>query len=126
MSTTTKKFRHLSGPLVWPAIELSFWIQEYHIDGIRYDAAKQIWQLRLHGLEWWMKPSKIAGPKPFINIAERIPETAEITNDDGPMDSCWHTSFYHTMVDLLCQGQYDAERLKDVLAPPTPGIFGRD
>jgi len=32
--------------------------------------------------------------KPFYNIAEHIPETTSITNVDGPMDGCWHDSFY--------------------------------
>jgi 1,4-alpha-glucan branching enzyme len=111
-------------PARWFASDrVKFWIQEYHIDGIRYDAAKQISNYDF--MRWIVDETKqIAGPKPFINIAERIPETAEITNDDGPMDSCWHTSFYHTMVDLLCEGQYDAERLKDVLAPQRQGFMG--
>lgn len=100
-----------------------FWIQEYHIDGIRYDAAKQIGNYDFMG--WIVNETKdIAGAKPFINIAEHIPETAAITNSDGPMDSCWHTSFYYTLLDLLCRGEYDADRLKDVLDPCRQGFMG--
>lgn len=100
-----------------------FWIREYHIDGIRYDAAKQIGNYDF--MHWIVNETKqIAGAKPFFNIAEHIPETTQITNSDGPMDSCWHTSFYHTLIDLLCHGQYDAERLKDILAPHRQGFMG--
>jgi 1,4-alpha-glucan branching enzyme len=111
-------------PARWFASDrVKFWIQEYHIDGIRYDAAKQIGNYDF--MHWIVNETKtIAGPKPFINIAEHIPETAKITNSDGPMDSCWHTSFYHTLLDLLCQGKYDAERLKDVLDPKRQGFMG--
>jgi 1,4-alpha-glucan branching enzyme len=99
-----------------------FWIQEYHIDGIRYDAAKQLDNYDF--MHWITHETKqTAGMKPFINIAEHIPETSEITNHDGPMDSCWHTSFYHTLVDLLCDGQYDSDRLKDVLDPRRQGFL---
>jgi 1,4-alpha-glucan branching enzyme len=111
-------------PARWFATErVKFWIQEYHIDGIRYDAAKQIGNYDfMHGIV--SETKQIAGPKPFFNIAEHIPETSEITNSDGPMDGCWHTSFYHTMIDLLCKDQYDAERLKDVLDPKRQGFMG--
>jgi len=111
-------------PARWFASDrVKFWIQEYHIDGVRYDAAKQIGNYDF--MHWIVNETKqIAGPKPFFNIAEHIPETSEITNSDGPMDSCWHTSFYHTMIDLLCKDQYDAERLKDVLDPKRQGFMG--
>ena len=102
---------------------VQYWIREYHIDGIRYDAAKQVGNYDFMG--WIVGTTKTtAGSKPFINIAERIPETPEITNSDGPMDSCWHTSFYHTLVDLLCHGQYDSDRLKEVLDPCRQGFLG--
>lgn len=100
-----------------------YWIQEYHIDGIRYDAAKQIGNYDF--MHWIVNEAKeAAGTKPFLNVAEHIPETTSITNQDGPMDSCWHTSFYHTLIDLLSEGQYDADRLKDVLDPRRQGFMG--
>jgi 1,4-alpha-glucan branching enzyme len=100
-----------------------FWIQEYHIDGIRYDATKQIGNYDF--MCWIVDETKdIAGAKPFFNIAEHIPETADITNSDGPMDSCWHTSFYYTLIDVLCRGEYDAARMKDVLDPKRQGFMG--
>jgi len=76
-----------------------FWIQEYHIDGIRYDAARQI--ANYDFMHWLVQQAKeTANMKPFYNIAEHIPETTSITNVDGPMDGCWHDSFYHCIWNI--------------------------
>jgi len=50
--------------------------------------------------------------KPFYNIAEHIPETTSITNVDGPMDGCWHDSFYHCILEHICGDTFDLERLR--------------
>jgi 1,4-alpha-glucan branching enzyme len=48
-----------------------FWIEEYHIDGIRYDAARQI--ANYDFMHWIVEETKkAAGSKPFYNIAEHI------------------------------------------------------
>lgn len=100
-----------------------FWIEEYHIDGIRYDAVKQLGNYDF--LHWIVaKTKEIAGSKPFYNVAEYIPETPSITNIDGPMDGCWQDGFYHTIAPLLCGDRLDLERLKDVLDCKRRGFFG--
>lgn len=100
-----------------------FWIEEYHIDGIRYDAAKQLGN---HDFMHWIvgQTKKIAGSKPFYNVAEFIPENPSITNIDGPMDGCWQDSFYHTLTPLLCGDRFDLEQLKDVLDCKRRGFLG--
>lgn len=100
-----------------------FWIQEYHIDGIRYDAARQI--ANYDFMHWIVQETKkVAGSKPFYNIAEHIPETTSITNLDGPMDGCWHESFYHCVKEHICGDVFDLERLKDVLDSKRQGFLG--
>jgi 1,4-alpha-glucan branching enzyme len=100
-----------------------FWIQEYHIDGIRYDAARQI--ANYDFMHWIAQETKqTAGMKPFYNIAEHIPETTSITNADGPMDGCWHDSFYHCVLAHLCGDTFDLEQLKDVLDCKRQGFMG--
>ncbi|RMF25893.1 MAG: alpha-amylase [Cyanobacteria bacterium J083] len=102
---------------------VKFWIEEYHIDGIRYDAAKQIDNYDF--LHWVVdQAKKWAGAKPFINIAEHIPEDPAITNLEGPMDSCWHYSFYCTVVAHICGDRFNLEELKDVLEPKRQGFLG--
>jgi 1,4-alpha-glucan branching enzyme len=102
---------------------IRFWIQEYHIDGIRYDAARQIGNYDF--MSWIVQEAKqTAGEKPFYNVAEHIPETPSITNVDGPMDGCWHDSFYHCILEHICGDTFDLERLKDVLDCKRQGFMG--
>ncbi|MBE9226995.1 alpha amylase C-terminal domain-containing protein [Phormidium sp. LEGE 05292] len=100
-----------------------YWVGEYHIDGIRYDAARQI--ANYDFMHWiTQEAKKTAGAKPFINIAEHIPETTSITNIDGPMDSCWHDSFRACIVEHICGDTFDLERLKDALDCKRQGFMG--
>ncbi|WP_017652599.1 alpha-amylase family glycosyl hydrolase [Fortiea contorta] len=100
-----------------------FWIEEYHIDGIRYDAARQI--ANYDFMHWIVQETKkTAGSKPFYNIAEHIPETPSITNLDGPMDGCWHDSFFHTVLAHICGEAFDLENLKDVIDAKRQGFLG--
>ncbi|MCG6134333.1 MAG: alpha-amylase family glycosyl hydrolase [Nostoc sp. LLA-1] len=102
---------------------IRFWIEEYHVDGIRYDAARQIGN---YDFMHWIVPEakKTAGTKPFYNIAEHIPETTDITNVDGPMDGCWHDSFRHTIMAHICGDTFDLESLKDVIDAKRQGFMG--
>ncbi|HCF28959.1 MAG TPA: alpha-amylase, partial [Cyanobacteria bacterium UBA11049] len=100
-----------------------FWIEEYHIDGIRFDAARQI--ANYDFMHWIVEEAKkTASMKPFYTIAEHIPETTSITNADGPMDGCWHDSFYHVVLEHICGDTFDLERLKDVIDCKRQGFMG--
>ncbi|MEP0912307.1 alpha-amylase family glycosyl hydrolase [Leptolyngbya sp. GB1-A1] len=100
-----------------------YWVSEYHLDGIRYDAARQI--ANFDFLHWIVQEAKqTAGAKPFYNIAEYIPENPAITNVDGPMDGCWHDSFYHTVLPHILGDMFDLERLKDAINPKRQGFLG--
>ncbi len=102
---------------------IRFWIQEYHIDGIRYDAARQIGNYDF--MSWAVQETKrTAGSKPFYNVAEHIPETTSIVGIDGPMDGCWHDSFYHTVLAHICGDRFDLEELKSVLDCRRQGFLG--
>lgn len=101
---------------------IKFWIEEYHIDGIRYDAARQI--ANYDFMHWIVQQTKqTAGGKPFYNIAEHIPETTSITGEEGPMDGCWHESFYHCVREHM-GGEFDLERLKDAINAKRQGYLG--
>jgi 1,4-alpha-glucan branching enzyme len=100
-----------------------FWTEEYHTDGIRFDATRQIANYDV--MHWIVKEvKKSAGIKPFYTIAEYIPETTAITNAEGPMDGCWHDSFYHTMMAHICGDTFDLENLKDVIDCKRQGFMG--
>lgn len=100
-----------------------YWVSEYHVDGIRYDAARQI--ANYDFMHWVVNEAKqTAGAKPFYNVAEHIPETTSITNVDGPMDGCWHDSFYHTVLAHICGDRFELEELEDVLDARRQGFLG--
>lgn len=102
---------------------IRFWIQEYHIDGIRYDAVKQIDNFDfLYGAVDAAKEA--AGPKPFYNIAEFIPNTPVVTNEDGPMDGCWNDAFSYCIMEFLIGQESNLERLKNALEPKRMGYMG--
>ena len=99
---------------------LRFWIQEYHIDGIRFDALKELDNYDF--LCWITQEAKqTAGPKPFYNIGEHIPEKPDIVSPNGPMDGCWHDNFYHTIKPHICGETFDLEQLKKALDPKQQG-----
>jgi len=99
---------------------LRFWVQEYHIDGIRYDALKELDNFDF--LFWMTQEAKqAAGAKPFYNIGEHIPEKPDLVSPNGPMDGCWHENFYHTMQSHLCEESFDPKQLKQAIDPTQQG-----
>lgn len=99
-----------------------FWIQEFHIDGIRYDAARQIGNYDF--MRWIVEETREAVPfKPFYNVAEFLPPEPSITGVEGPMDGCWHDFFLHTIVGYLQTGECHMEAIKDVLDAKRKGFM---
>ncbi|NEQ22983.1 MAG: alpha-amylase, partial [Microcoleus sp. SIO2G3] len=97
-----------------------YWVQEYHVDGIRFDAVRQI--ANDDFLEWLGKEAKeAAANKPFYNIAEHIPDTSKIVHPKGPLDACWHESFHYFVIPQVCGTTFDLEKLKEVLNPKQQG-----
>ncbi len=91
-----------------------FWIQEYHIDGVRFDAVRQ---LANYEFLYWItdEARKTAGNKPFYNIAEHIPDTSSITTPQGPMDSCWHESFRFFVLQDISGDSFNIDKLKEAM-----------
>lgn len=100
-----------------------FWVEEYHIDGIRYDATKQIDNFDF--LSWIAEQAKqAASMKPFFNTAEYIPENPDLAGFGKPMDACWHESFYIQALKHICDDGFDLEGFKDVIDPRQQGYTG--
>ncbi|MEH2329165.1 alpha-amylase family glycosyl hydrolase [Nostoc sp.] len=99
---------------------VKFWIQEYHIDGIRFDAVRQLANFEF--LNWLTKQAKnYAAPKQFYNIAEHIPDTKTVVKPDGPLDACWHESFRYFIIPYICGKSFELEQLKQILDPKQQG-----
>lgn len=97
-----------------------FWVQEYHIDGIRFDAVRQLANYEF--LEWLAKEAKeFTANKPFYNIAEHIPDTHTVVTPEGPLDACWHESFHYFVIPHICGEMFELEKLKEVLNPKQQG-----
>ncbi|MBW4550524.1 MAG: alpha amylase C-terminal domain-containing protein [Aphanocapsa sp. GSE-SYN-MK-11-07L] len=98
-----------------------FWVQEYHIDGIRFDAVRQLANFEF--LSWVANEAKqqVISFKPFYNIAEHIPDTHTVVEPNGPLDACWHESFRYFVVPHVCGETFDLDQLKQVLDPKQQG-----
>ena len=100
-----------------------FWIEEYHIDGIRFDASKQIGDFEF--LSWITEQARQAvANKPFFNTAEYIPENPDLVGYGKPMDACWHESFYQQVSKHISGDGFDLESLKQVIDCRQQGYGG--
>ncbi|MEP0916825.1 alpha-amylase family glycosyl hydrolase [Leptolyngbya sp. DQ-M1] len=100
---------------------VQFWIREYHIDGIRYDAVRQIANYEFFG--WLFQQIEIKD-KPFYQIAEHIPDTSEVCSPKGVFDACWHESFRYFLKDALIGQSVDLEELKKAIDARQQGYAG--
>lgn len=102
---------------------IRFWIYEYRIDGIRFDAAKQINNFDALR-EFVTHGRKMAEMKPFFTVAEYIPPTPEVTEPDGPVESCWNDSFMYGMLEYLGGEPFNLDKIKHVINPRGLGFVG--
>ncbi len=99
---------------------IRFWIKEYQIDGIRYDAANEI--NSFDALTGFVKNTReMSSMKPFFNVAEYIPPSPEVTEPNGPMESCWNDSFMYAVVGYLTGEGFDLEQIKNAIDPTRLG-----
>lgn len=100
-----------------------FWIREYHIDGIRYDAVRQI--ANYDFFKWLFNQAKEAtANKPFYQIAEHIPDSSTVCSPEGVFDSCWHESFRYFLKDALTGENLNFEELKSAIDARQQGYCG--
>ena len=102
---------------------IRFWIYEYRIDGIRFDAARQIDNFDALR-EFVTHGRKMAEMKPFFTVAEYIPPTPEVTEPAGPVESCWNDSFMYAMLEYLGGEPFSLDKIKHVIDPRALGFLG--
>jgi 1,4-alpha-glucan branching enzyme len=122
---------------VWPARQhvrdaILYWIDNFHIDGIRFDATYLIKHYEF--LDWLhdeiFRHIHEKAQKPFYTIAENIPQDPTIAGPDGPLDAAWHENFYQQLMSTVI-GQpkdgkepYNIEGLVQVFDPRKDGFDG--
>ncbi len=100
---------------------INFWISEYHFDGLRFDAVKQLDNPEF--LRWIVdEAGLLAKPKPLFTIAENIPEDPSLSGYEGPVDSSWRVSFHYNLLDLFLKEEAGVNLAKE-LVDPTPAGF---
>ena len=93
---------------------VQYWIQEYHIDGIRYDAVRQLANYEF--FSWLIQQANAVVPnKPFYHIAEHIPDTSDVVTPKGPFEGCWHESFRFFLKDVILGQPTDLEKIKEAI-----------
>lgn len=117
----------------WPARQfvldaILHWIAHFHIDGIRFDATAII---KNYDVLNWLQAAiyqHLNGSKPFITIAEHVPQDPSVTGLEGPLDAAWHENFSKqimcTIVGREQDGRqpYNLDALVSVIDPRRDGF----
>jgi len=118
---------------IWPARQhvrdaILFWIDNFHIDGVRFDATLVI----NHDVLGWLHSEifQHITHKPFYTIAENSPQDPSVAGPNGPLDSAWHEHFKWQMVSTTLgierdgNQPFNVENLLNVLDPRKDGFLG--
>ncbi len=119
---------------VWPARQhvrdaILFWIDTFHIDGIRFDAT---YLIKHHDFLGWLHSEifQHIKNKPFYTIAENIPQDPTVAGPNGPLDAAWHENFAQqlmcTLIEQPRDGKqpYDIDAIINVMDPRKEGFSG--
>ncbi|CAF0954312.1 unnamed protein product [Adineta ricciae] len=96
-----------------------YWIGEFHFDGIRFDAAKQMDNYDV--LRELDRVARSVRPnQPFFSQAEYVPEQGNIVKaNNGPVDACWSSTFHGVVCNALVdQTKFELDLLKYVISAP--------
>ncbi|CAF1129518.1 unnamed protein product [Rotaria sp. Silwood1] len=97
---------------------IQYWIEEFHFDGIRFDAIKQIDNNNniLHELDHVVR--SIHQNQPFFTQIEDISQTLNIIKENNSsIDVCWSSKFHDVIYQILInQNKFDLDQLKYVIS----------
>lgn len=95
---------------------LLFWVEKFHIDGIRFDATRALCNFDTLKALADAAYSKINGLKHFMTVAEHVPEDPSIAGRGrgAPMDAAWRDSI-GKYLQAICSRVEQAGRKPDDL-----------
>lgn len=82
----------------------NFWINEYHVDGFRYDYTLGIGYNMVDGVSYLTHSARESMPNLYL-IAEQSPEKPEMVSENN-LDAAWHVRFSYAAKALLREGTY--------------------
>lgn len=105
------------------------WVTHFHIDGIRFDATRAITHFDIMREFTDVAFKMIDGRKPFITIAEHVPEDPAIVGYPlaGPMVAAWHDTFGKQLQAIATRHErdgaqpWDLDALDRFMNPATNG-----
>lgn len=95
---------------------IRFWMEHFHIDGIRFDATRAINDFNIMREFTDTAFKAVAGRKPFFTVAEHVPEDPAIVGypDGGPMVATWHESFAKQLQAVATRHERDGAQPWDM------------
>jgi 1,4-alpha-glucan branching enzyme len=94
---------------------IRFWVQHFHIDGIRFDATRAINEFDIMREFTDAAFQMVDGRKPFFTVAEHVPEDPAICGYPvGPMVACWHESFAKQLQAVATRHERDGAQPWDM------------
>ncbi|CAF0762310.1 unnamed protein product [Rotaria sordida] len=96
-----------------------YWIDEFHLDGIRFDAAKEMDNYDILR-ELDNVARSVRGSQPFYTAAEYVPENLTIVKvNGGPVDACWSSSFHGVIANnLVDKNKFELDLIKYIISTP--------
>ncbi|CAF0747120.1 unnamed protein product [Adineta steineri] len=112
------KIRNIKPAVRYISDVVKYWIGEFHFDGLRFDAAKQMDNYDiLYELDQVARNAARPG-QPFTTQAEHMPETLNIIKaNGGPTDTCWSLSFMNNIDEALAD-KFDLDKMKYIIGTP--------
>jgi len=90
---------------------IMFWVEKFHIDGIRFDATRAINNFDVLREMTDAAFKMVGGRKPFFTVAEHVAEDPAITGyPKGPMVAAWHFSLAAHLRAELIDKENDGEK----------------
>lgn len=94
---------------------IEFWIEHFHLDGIRFDATRAINDFGIMREFTDAAFKKVDRRKPFFTVAEHIPEDPAICGyPKGPMVATWHESYAKQLQAVAIRHERDGARPWDL------------
>jgi 1,4-alpha-glucan branching enzyme len=89
------------------------WVRDFHFDGIRFDMTRAIKRFDL--LRWFHdEAERMDFGRPFITIAEHLPQDPAIVEPTGPVDAAWHEDFRQQVLALLAGAEQEGKQPDDL------------